>query len=111
MLVAQVGSSKWRSKAPLSGPGIAHHGRACERSHDRLSSKHCIGQNELDKKIVTDFIILFNNLNNREPMESEIIDNLKDKIDTNTIKKILDQSRSLSVKINVEDSTYGINMV
>ena len=68
-------------------------------------------QNELDKKIVTDFITLFNNLNNREPMESEIIDNLKDKIDTNTIKKIIDQNRTLSVKINVEDSTYGINMV
>jgi hypothetical protein len=68
-------------------------------------------KNELDKKIVTDFITLFNNLNNREPMESEIIDNLKDKIDTNIIKKIIDQNRTLSVKINVEDSTYGINIV
>jgi len=68
-------------------------------------------QNELDKKIVNDFIILFNNLNNREPMESEIIDNLKDKIDTSIIKKIIDQNRTLSVKINVDDSTYGINMV
>ena len=68
-------------------------------------------QNELEKKIVSDFIILFNNLNNREPMETEIIDNLKDKIDINKIKKIIDQNRSLSIKINVDDSVYGVNMV
>lgn len=68
-------------------------------------------QNELDKKIVTDFIILFNNLNNREPMETEIIDNLKDKIDINKIKTIIDQNKTLSIKINVDDSTYGTNMV
>ena len=68
-------------------------------------------QNELDKKIVNDFIILFNNLNNREPMESEIIDNLKDKIDINTIKKIVEQNKTLPIKIDIEDSTYGINMV
>jgi hypothetical protein len=60
-------------------------------------------QNELDRKIVSDFIILFNNLNNREPMESEIIDNLKEKIDVNTIKKIIEQNKTLSVKINVDD--------
>jgi hypothetical protein len=68
-------------------------------------------QNELDKKIVNDFIILFNNLNNREPMESEIIDNLKDKIDINTIKKIVEHNKTLPIKIDIEDSTYGINMV
>ena len=60
-------------------------------------------QNELDRKIVSDFIILFNNLNNREPMESEIIDNLKEKIDVNTIKKIIEQNKTFSVKINVDD--------
>lgn len=68
-------------------------------------------QNELDKKIISDFIILFNNLNNREPMESEIIDNLKDKIDINIIKQIIDQNRTLSLKINVDESSYGINIV
>lgn len=67
--------------------------------------------NETNKKIVNDFVILFNNLNNREPMESEIIDNLKDKIDVNTIKKIIDESKSLTIKINVDDSETGINMV
>jgi hypothetical protein len=60
-------------------------------------------KNELDKKIVSDFIILFNNLNNRQPMESEIIDNLKEKIDVNTIKKIIEENKTLSVKINIED--------
>jgi hypothetical protein len=68
-------------------------------------------QNELDRKIVTDFIALFTNLNNREPMESEIIDNLKEKLDINTIKKIIEQNKSLSIKINVNDSDYGLNMV
>ena len=65
--------------------------------------------NETNKKIVNDFVILFNNLNNREPMESEIIDNLKDKIDVNTIKKIIDESKSLTIKINIDNSETGIN--
>ena len=68
-------------------------------------------QNELNKKIINDFIILFNNLNNREPMESEIIDNLKEKIDINIIRKIIDENRTLSVKINIDDPMSNINMV
>ena len=68
-------------------------------------------QNELNRKIVQDFVTLFNNLNNREPMESEIIDNLKEKIDVNTIKKIIDQNRTLSVKVSVDENLYGINIV
>jgi hypothetical protein len=68
-------------------------------------------QNELYKKMVNDFIILFTNLNNREPMETEIIDNLKDKIDINIIKKFIEQNKSLSLKIDIEDSVYGNNIV
>lgn len=68
-------------------------------------------QNDLDRKIISDFIILFTNLNNREPMETEIIDNLKEKIDINIIKRHIEQNRTLSVKMNIEDSTCGINMV
>ena len=68
-------------------------------------------QTELNKKIVSDFVVLFNNLNNREPMESEIIDNLKDKIDSNTIKKVIDQNRTIPIKINTDESMYGLNMV
>ena len=36
-------------------------------------------------------------------MESEIIDNLKEKIDVNIIKKIIEQNKTFSVKINVDD--------
>ena len=38
----------------------------------------------------------FNNLNHREPMTTEIIDNLKDKIDTHIIQKILDENKKKS---------------
>jgi hypothetical protein len=48
---------------------------------------------EQNIKIVKDFVQLFITLNNREPMESEIIDNLKEKIDTTIVKKILDENK------------------
>jgi len=54
--------------------------------------------NERNNKIIKDFIESFVNLNNREPMESEIIDNLKDKIDINIIKKVLQKSRLFTIK-------------
>lgn len=59
--------------------------------------------NELNLKIVKDFINLFIHLNNREPMETEIVDNLKDKIDATMIKQILDEKKYLTVKINYEN--------
>lgn len=59
--------------------------------------------NEMNNKMVKDFINLFISLNNREPMESEIIDNLKDKIDINTLYKIIETGKSLSIKINVDE--------
>jgi hypothetical protein len=49
-------------------------------------------------KTVKDFIILFKNLNNREPMEIEIIDNLKDKLSVDIIKKVLDENVIISLK-------------
>jgi hypothetical protein len=57
-------------------------------------------QIELNNKIVTDFVELFRNLNNRDPMETEIMDNLKDKVDIITIKKILDEGKVLNLFIN-----------
>ena len=51
--------------------------------------------NEYNSKLVTDFINVFINLNNRDPMESEVIDNLKDKIDIDTIKKIFSENKAL----------------
>lgn len=52
-------------------------------------------QQEHQKKTVTDFVQLFNNLHHREPMESEIIDNLKEKINAETIQKNLDENRGV----------------
>jgi hypothetical protein len=59
--------------------------------------------NENNKKIVNDFIKLFISLNNREPIETEIIDNLKEKIAPNTIKKIFEECKTVSVKISDEN--------
>ena len=42
---------------------------------------------DINKKMVNDFITLFKDLNNREPLESEIIDNLRDKMDITSIKQ------------------------
>jgi hypothetical protein len=63
--------------------------------------------NELNVKIIKDFIALFVNLNNREPTESEIIDNLKDKMEVSIIRKILDDKSLLKIQINVD--TNSIN--
>jgi uncharacterized membrane protein len=56
--------------------------------------------NENNNQIVNDFIESFTNLNNREPMETEILDNLKDKIDVATIKKILQEGMILNLVVN-----------
>jgi hypothetical protein len=57
---------------------------------------------EENKKIVKEFILLFSNLNNREPMESEIMDNLKDKIDIAVIKEVIREQNIISLQINKE---------
>ena len=41
---------------------------------------------ENNNQIVNDFITSFTNLNNREPIESEIYDNLKDKMNVKTLE-------------------------
>jgi hypothetical protein len=65
-------------------------------------------QHELNSKMVHEFIALFNNLNNREPTESEIVDNLKEKLNVETIKKLIDENKSLHIKINEYNT---LNMV
>lgn len=55
--------------------------------------------NELNNKIVKDFIVLFSDLNNREPMDSEIIDNLRDKIDITILQKIIDEHKSIEIVV------------
>jgi hypothetical protein len=65
-----------------------------------------------NNKIVTDFVGLFKSLNNRDPMESEVIDNLKDKVDATIIKGALDKLKTLSIAINVDnEETGGLNMI
>jgi hypothetical protein len=49
---------------------------------------------ESNYKDVNDFIALFMKINNREPMESEIFDNLKDKMELMTIKNIIEQIKA-----------------
>jgi hypothetical protein len=46
-------------------------------------------------------------------METEIIDNLKDKMDINTIKKMIEDNKFLNVKMNNElnDEFSNINLV
>jgi hypothetical protein len=56
---------------------------------------------ETNFKDVNDFIELFIKINNRDPMESEIFDNLKDKMDLMTIKNILEQIKT--TKTNYEN--------
>jgi hypothetical protein len=54
---------------------------------------------EQNVKTVKDFIQLFITLNNREPMESEIIDNLKEKMDITVVKKILEENKTFLEQI------------
>lgn len=63
--------------------------------------------NELNVKIIKDFIALFVNLNNREPTESEIIDNLKDKMEVSIIRKILDDKSLLKIQINIDSNSIN----
>jgi hypothetical protein len=46
-------------------------------------------------------------------MESEVVDNLKDKIDVSKIKTIIENLNTLSIQINVDndDETLGLMMV
>jgi len=50
--------------------------------------------NTMNINLVKEFKKTFYNLNNREPMDSEIIDNLKDKIELQILTKIIDDLKS-----------------
>ena len=60
-------------------------------------------------EIITGFQKTFHDLNNRDPLDSEIIDNLKDKIELNVLKKSLENLKNKSSDINkdnhIEDNT------
>lgn len=88
-------------------------------AHETLKNK-LMKQTKIKKlnaehtKIVSDFIALFKSMNNRDPMESEIIDNLKDRVEVNKIKTIMDGLNTMSLQIHVgeeEEEPLGLNMV
>jgi hypothetical protein len=64
---------------------------------------------ELNNTIVKDFVLSFKNLNNREPMESEIIDNLKDKMNIKVLEKILEQNKLNVTDLNTESNNNTIS--
>jgi hypothetical protein len=55
---------------------------------------------EQDYKDIKDFILLFKKINNREPMETEVFDNLKDRMEILTIKNIFDQITSSNINLD-----------
>ena len=56
--------------------------------------------NEHHHNAVSEFKTMFFNINNREPMQSEIIDNLKDKIELSILKKIIEEQESSAQNSN-----------
>jgi hypothetical protein len=78
-----------------------------QKAENELAKNIQMKENKIKKKEennykdVNDFIELFIKINNREPMESEIFDNLKDKMDLITIKNILEQIKT--TKSNYEN--------
>jgi hypothetical protein len=44
-------------------------------------------------------------------MESEIIDNLKDKIEMSILKKMIEDSKSLNLPINLDDDNSSVGDV
>ena len=65
---------------------------------------------ENNNQIVNDFIISFTNLNNREPMETEIHDNLKDKMNIKTLEKIIEKNKTTKkTKTNIETQNVVIS--
>jgi hypothetical protein len=52
--------------------------------------------NHHNYQLINEFITSFMNVNNREPMDTEIIDNLKEKVDINVINNIIEKRRTKS---------------
>ena len=67
--------------------------------------------NENNNQIVLDFITSFTGLNNREPMESEIYDNLKEKMNVKTLEKIIEKNKLIQKsKNNVEHQNTVVSI-
>jgi hypothetical protein len=58
-------------------------------------------------ELILNFQKIFFDINNREPLESEIIDNLKDKLDANILIKSIEQIKKNKIKeIELSTSFY-----
>jgi hypothetical protein len=55
--------------------------------------KQSIDKEKQYMNVITDFKKIFFNLNNREPLDDEIIDNLKEKIDINILTKYIEKMK------------------
>ena len=58
-----------------------------ETAHKKLEEKN--------NKIVSDFKVTFYRINNRDALDTEIIDNLKDKMDMPTLLKLLNPKKMI----------------
>jgi len=54
---------------------------------------------ELNENLITNFRSNFMELNNREPNDNEIIDNLKDKIDESLLIKLIEKNKQIIINI------------
>jgi len=74
-----------------------------QKAEDELSKNILMRENKIKKKEddnykdVNDFILLFKKINNRDPMETEVFDNLKDRMDILTLKNIFEQINSANI--------------
>jgi hypothetical protein len=68
-------------------------------------------ENENNINSVKDFIKTFYNLNHREPIETEIINNLQEKIDPVIIKKILEEIKNDPSYKKISDDNDMLNIV
>jgi hypothetical protein len=87
--------------------------QASEAVKNKISKQNKIKKLNADQnKMVSDFINLFKSLNNREPMESEVIDNLKDRIEVSKIRTIIENLNTITIQINVDndEETLGLMM-
>jgi len=63
-----------------------------------------------NEKAVENFISIFKNMNHREPLYSEIIENLKDKIDETILEKIIERKR-VSIEMNSVSGTDDMDSI
>ena len=79
---------------------------ANEKTKNELDKQNKIKRtNQHNNQLVSEFITLFMSVNNREPMDTEIIENLKDKVEINIINNIIEKRR---VKNNNDNSDNNI---